>query len=201
LSYKTPSEQRAQAEATVLATAGGDGTAKDGLPTITTTTAVGPAAAAAGTEMISPGAGISETPVEIQNQIPQLQAASKDKEEGEKSAEDKNPALSSLSDGDKAWLDPLTQVPFLPWPNEEMIAQSALARSQGWAGAVGDVIGDGQAGVANGPGGEEVSGGITEDAGVPAQASRQENYRRPSEAEQEKPKVFMGLDLYDPDED
>jgi len=50
---------------------------------------------------------------------------------GQRAEDDRNPGIKMLSDAERAWLDPATQTPFVPWPSEEMIARSALARNQG----------------------------------------------------------------------
>ncbi|MCJ1330260.1 hypothetical protein MMC10_006943 [Thelotrema lepadinum] len=47
-----------------------------------------------------------------------------------------NPGLNQLSPEDLMHLDPLAAMPYTPWPGEEMVARSSLARSQHWAGAV-----------------------------------------------------------------
>jgi hypothetical protein len=117
-----------------------------------------------------------------------------------------NPGLSMLEDSEKHWLDPVTQTPYFPWPTDDMIARSGLARVQGWIGAA-PVEEEQQPG--QGPPHEEekVDGsgameGMETANGAGSQA-RIENVARPQGAVQreEKPSQFMGLDLYDPEDD
>ena len=109
-------------------------------------------------------------------------------------------ALESLVQEEKQWLDPWTGVQFTPWPSEELMKRSALAKIQGiteWENDLeghgsetreGDVIGEGKYTDKSyhiehtkfSVGGS--GGGLTQ--------------RR-----EEKPKVFGGLDLYDPDDE
>lgn len=106
---------------------------------------------------------------------------------------------ASLEDLERKWLDPLTQIPFVPWVNDETIKRGALAEIQslvekgenpenvgaGWSEeGKGETMETGK--------NEEVvkrEGGVSTDGGMGMQ-------RR-----DEKPKVFGGLDLYDPDVD
>ena len=116
--------------------------------------------------------------------------------------------VSSLEQKEVEWLDPLNQIPFVPWPSEEVIKRGALAQIQGMleqgidpAAGVGaradeavkemgdieikqedgDIGGVGTARV------EVVKGPVSGAGKV--------------ERREEKPKVFGGLDLYDPDEE
>ncbi|MCJ1453295.1 hypothetical protein MMC28_003641 [Mycoblastus sanguinarius] len=109
----------------------------------------------------------------------------------------------SLEDVERRWLDPLRQIPFVPWPSEEVIKSGALAEIQGMmergidpesvdAGGVKDdekvrevIMERREEGANAGRPSDTVQG-----RGVPKQTPRQE-----------KPKVFGGLDLYDPDEE
>lgn len=110
----------------------------------------------------------------------------------------------SLDQKEVQWLDPLsTQVPFVPWPSEDIIRRGALAQIQ-------LMLEQGQD-----PNNVVISTAReeTEPASVEAIAVDQpgaiaadlENpVGRVSQVEriiEEKPKVFAGLDLYDPDEE
>lgn len=105
--------------------------------------------------------------------------------------------LESLDRLEKQWLDPLTGVQFTPWPGEEVIKRGALAEIQGMVERGVDPEGVGRGDV----GGEEVKiegeGGDGEGGGGADVIIREGNGRVQRE---EKPKVFGGLDLYDPDE-
>lgn len=103
---------------------------------------------------------------------------------------------ASLEDMERKWLDPLKQIPFVPWVTDETIKRGALAEIQSMvengedpedAGAKGpeeekgermEIENSGEAG------GRE--GGVGVEGGTGMQR-------------EEKPKVFGGLDLYDPD--
>ena len=104
---------------------------------------------------------------------------------------------ASLEDIERKWLDPLKQIPFVPWVTDETIKRSALAEIQSMvengedpenARAKGlqdekremmEIETSGKAG------GRE--GGVGADGG------------RGMQGKEERPKVFGGLDLYDPD--
>ena len=108
-------------------------------------------------------------------------------------------ALKSLMQEEKQWLDPLTGVQFTPWPSEDMMRKSALARIQGMNDK-----------------GEDIE---DSDKEMKAESEREEDERVPGPARsegskgitresdggfgqgREKPKVFGGLDLYDPDDE
>ena len=113
--------------------------------------------------------------------------------------QDRNPAVESLAPDIKAWLDPQLQVPFLPWPSEEMVARSGLARVSGWVGAVG-VEDDGVAAEQAKEAEEEAQ--RRRDEEQRAAAARYDDYEQQQVGSgAPKPKVFTGLDLYDPDEE
>ncbi|MCJ1390397.1 hypothetical protein MMC18_003256 [Xylographa bjoerkii] len=119
--------------------------------------------------------------------------------------------VSTLTEPEKQWLDPLNQAPFLPWPNEEVIRRGALAALQARI-EQGDAVqndleddemeglevkvpdakveqyGNGMNGVVK----EEKSGVVR--AGEMPRTQREE-------VEKPKPSVFAGLDLYDPDDE
>lgn len=110
------------------------------------------------------------------------------------------------------WLDPAAQIPFAPWPSEEVIRRGALAQIQ-----VMLERGVDPAGVTAGPRPEKEEGeseravkveengeGATEVVKRTAAAEdgevKVENaVAGPRERKEEKPRVFGGLDLYDPD--
>lgn len=161
-----------------------------------------------------------------QTQALQTSFATSDVSAGVDESDTKNPALQTLSDNDRSWLDPLTNVPFLPWPDEAMIARSGLARAQGWAGAEegAGAIGGGEegrggvAGIRGGDAAETQKEGEEDDvtmedagtapapaagagAGLPLEASRRVSMAVPAQGQEQKASVFEGLDLYDPEEE
>ena len=115
--------------------------------------------------------------------------------------------ISSLEQKEVEWLDPPNQIPFVPWPSEEVIKRGALAQIQVMLeqGIDPASVGSGGDGTVNEMGdadvkheGEDMVGVLEGHAEVtkplvsaPVQVERKE----------EKPKVFSGLDLYDPDEE
>ena len=118
-----------------------------------------------------------------------------------------NPGLRVLDERERAWLGPDGEgrglgEEELPWPSEAMVARSGLARSQGWARAVYDEEGGGQ-------GEEDVKREEeheTEErerqtATQTQQGQVQQRPRPGAGEEREKPKVFTGMELYDPEED
>lgn len=112
--------------------------------------------------------------------------------------------VSSLDQKEVQWLDPLsTQVPFVPWPSEDVIRRGALAQIQ-------LMLEQGQDpnNVITSSAGEEMelaSGdAIVVDQPETIAADLETPVGRVTQAErivEEKPKVFAGLDLYDPDEE
>ena len=116
--------------------------------------------------------------------------------------------VASLNQGDMQWLDPLKQIPFVPWPSEEVIRQGALAQIQvmldqridpSHAGVGGDEVtkddNDFEARVV-----ERLSDETTHEVIHTVKQSAENGIAR-AEKREEKPKVFGGLDLYDPDEE
>lgn len=112
--------------------------------------------------------------------------------------------VASLEQSEVQWLDPLTQIPFVPWPSEEVIRQGALAQVQVMLeqGLDPSNIGTGEV--------ETIQHEATEDtvmveshgeiiAGSHSHANRPLANGILKPQEEEKPKVFGGLDLYDPD--
>lgn len=110
-------------------------------------------------------------------------------------AESEGFGLGALIEEEKRWLDPWTGVQFTPWPGEDVIRSSALARLQ--AGEAGDIdlvksekdVGDGTSSPPTT--GLEIHLGPT---------TGQQNQGAPRK-KAEQAKVFGGLDLYDPELD
>ncbi len=106
--------------------------------------------------------------------------------------------MGSLEDVERKWLDPLAGMGFVPWVGEEAMRSGALAEIQAMVergedpGVVGveEVKGDGERM-------EGVEGGME---GNEEEEERRVE-RRAERRVEEKPKVFGGLDLYDPDEE
>ena len=104
--------------------------------------------------------------------------------------------LESLKEEEKQWLDPWTGVQYTPWPSDEMFRSSALVLLQ-----------------AEGEKGEEMEGveGTQGTIARETESTKQEEESkkapplanlpesRPVFEKKERPKVFGGLDLYDPD--
>ena len=104
---------------------------------------------------------------------------------------------ASLQDTERKWLDPLTQIPFVPWVNDETIKRGALAEIQSMV-EKGEDPGNVGAGEPEDDKRETVEigniGGAAErESGVSADGETGMQRR------EERPKVFGGLDLYDPD--
>ena len=106
--------------------------------------------------------------------------------------------LESLQLEEKQWLDPWTGVQFTPWPGEDVMRRSALAQLQ--------VIAE------KGEDAGEAEKLVKEDGGEDEGLVQSERLRREKvdvgmggtaglQRSEEKPKVFGGLDLYDPDEE
>ncbi len=104
---------------------------------------------------------------------------------------------ASLEDVERKWLDPLTQIPFVPWINDETIKRGALAEIQSMVER-GEDPGNLGAGASEGDKGEVVDIGNDGDTvGRESGASADGGMGR--QKREERPKVFGGLDLYDPD--
>ena len=129
-------------------------------------------------------------------------------------ASDKGAGLGveALQPSEVNWLDPITQIPFVPWPSEEVIRRGALAQIQ----VMLDQGVDPDSAIAG-------SGGFNEEEGKPMDVVKVENGEGmieeldkatavvkgnrkmesdvavPRERKEEKPRLFTGLDLYDPD--
>ncbi|CAD6588318.1 MAG: hypothetical protein ASARMPRED_003461 [Alectoria sarmentosa] len=104
---------------------------------------------------------------------------------------------ASLEDIERKWLDPLTQIPFVPWVNDETIKRGALAEIQSMIER-GEDPENVEAEGSDKEKGESMETGKSEDevgreGGVGAAGGTGMQRR------EEKPMVFGGLDLYDPD--
>ncbi|KAL2042458.1 hypothetical protein N7G274_004950 [Stereocaulon virgatum] len=123
--------------------------------------------------------------------------------EGEGEGDGKGIGMGSLEDAEKKWLDPLREIPFVPWVGEDVMRMGALAQIQGMVERGEDPEMVGVGGVEDVKGEEKDVGGRMEGvqdslgqvAGVGGRELRRQEMRV------EKPKVFGGLDLYDPDDE
>lgn len=118
--------------------------------------------------------------------------------------------VSALAAGESQWLDPGAQMPFVPWPTEEVIRRGALARIQVMLEQGVDPAG------ADDAVREETKLEMTQemelevDHGIKHEGVVVEPVRKESTSaglgrvdlkRDEKPAVFGGLDLYDPDDE
>lgn len=110
--------------------------------------------------------------------------------------------VSSLAAGESQWLDPSAQIPFVPWPTEEVIRRGALAQIQ--------VMLEQGVDPTDAPSALEEEAKQEDDIEIEDEKEVVQNVRREStfagtgRAEvrrEEKPAVFGGLDLYDPDDE
>ena len=104
---------------------------------------------------------------------------------------------ASLEDTERKWLDPLTQIPFVPWVNDETVKRGALAEIQSMVERGED---PGNVGARE----SEDDNGETKDIGDNRDAVGRESGVSTDggtmvQRREERPKVFGGLDLYDPD--
>ena len=106
--------------------------------------------------------------------------------------------MGSLEDVERKWLDPLAGMGFVPWVGEEAMRSGALAEIQAMVerGEDPGVVGVGEV-KEDGEKMEGVEGGVE---GKGEEEDRRVE-RRAERRVEEKPKVFGGLDLYDPDEE
>lgn len=115
--------------------------------------------------------------------------------------------VSSLGQEEVQWLDPLKQIPFVPWPSEDVIRQGGLAQIQ-------VMLDQGIDPSSVSAGAEEIKVETSEDPttvdgpgdrvldAIPDDMNRETSSRvLQVEKKEEKPKVFGGLDLYDPEEE
>ena len=114
---------------------------------------------------------------------------------GENTAGDKEGiGLEQLKQEEKQWLDPWTGIQFTPWPSEEVMKRGALFRLQGMLERKEDIEGVKEE--------NEIQGDEPQ-----RQTEAQESKPRVSgivpgpRKKEDKPKVFGGLDLYDPDDE
>lgn len=118
--------------------------------------------------------------------------------------------VSSLDQKEVQWLDPLNEIPFVPWPSEDVIRQGMLAQlhiileQRGYPSSITARAGDESkertmedAMAMENPADTAAYGGVPDNA----KASRSGPPGQQVERREEKPKVFGGLDLYDPDEE
>ena len=113
--------------------------------------------------------------------------------------------IESLEEYEKQWLDPWTGVQFTPWPGEDVIKRGALGEIQamverGVDPATVATTDNGGSGAGHGEKGEEVD--VDVDMGNDARRENgQAQQMTRTHKREEEPKVFGGLDLYDPDEE
>lgn len=108
----------------------------------------------------------------------------------------------ALEDEEKRWLEPLMQIPFVPWVSDDVMRRGALAQIQAMVergedpAAVADKVEESKEDepIEAGEGMEDVIGG---DVVGHVDVGAKEVEIRP-ERREEKPRVFGGLDLYDP---
>ena len=132
---------------------------------------------------------------------------SQDTEAAHRNSQGEGIGVSSLDQEEVRWLDPLKQIPFVPWPSEDVIRQGGLAQIQVMLDQ-----GIDPSNVRDGAEEEEMrtnedlptldgAGDGVLDA-VPNDINREASSRVVQvEKKEEKPKVFGGLDLYDPEEE
>ena len=104
--------------------------------------------------------------------------------------------LESLLDREKQWLDPWTGVQFTPWPSEEVIRSSALARIQAEGETGEEMEGVESSNPAKAEGAEGLEG--IEQRAEQAKPRPSVGEARQLPEKKHKPKLFTGLDLYDP---
>ncbi|KAI9823496.1 MAG: hypothetical protein M1819_001339 [Sarea resinae] len=126
-------------------------------------------------------------------------------------------ALTSLDAPEQAWLNPSAHIPFVPWPSEETIRRGALAHIQTLLeqGQDPDAVAASVESAASGPegtaaaalGAGDVRMGNAEpetetETKTVGQTQQSQQQQRPAERERdERPQVFAGLDLYDPEDE
>ncbi|KAI9815199.1 MAG: hypothetical protein M1832_005534 [Thelocarpon impressellum] len=99
--------------------------------------------------------------------------------------------VEALPRHESEWVNPAQPACFIPWPSDETIRRGGLAGLEAGVHAEGDA----QMGEADGEGQEERGA----EEGRPEQAG--EGRERAEHRPAEKPAVFSGLDLYNPDDD
>lgn len=103
--------------------------------------------------------------------------------------------MGSLEEVERKWLDPLAGMGFVPWVGEEAMRSGALAEIQAMVERGED---PGAVGVDEG---KEEGEGMEGVEGEKGEEEEKRVERRAERRVEEKPKVFGGLDLYDPDEE
>ena len=103
---------------------------------------------------------------------------------------------ASLQDTERKWLDPLTQIPFVPWVNDETIKRGALAEIQSTIERGED---PGNVGAEGSEEDKEETMGIGDDGDAVGRESGVGTAGGMGMQREDRPKVFGGLDLYDPD--
>lgn len=111
--------------------------------------------------------------------------------------------IESLEEYEKQWLDPWTGVQFTPWPGEDVIKRGALGEIQamverGVDPATVATTDNGGSGAGHGEKEEEVDVDMGNDT---RRENGQAQQMMRTQKREEEPKVFGGLDLYDPDEE
>lgn len=104
---------------------------------------------------------------------------------------------NALGEDERQWLEPLLQVPFVPWVNEDTMRRGALAQIQAM--------------LERGENPADVDSEGAKEEQVKEEGQSMEDVRREQLVDmggrdvrrepESKPAVFSGLDLYDPDED
>lgn len=104
-------------------------------------------------------------------------------------------------EGEQQVIPPMKQVPFVPWPTEAIIKQGALGRIQAMVETGQDPATVGFQDTVNSVNDEVVEEGkINADISASNDLMDTKEVERRSTHIEEKPKVFGGLDLYDPDD-
>lgn len=111
-------------------------------------------------------------------------------------AEQQGIGLESLQQEEKQWLDPFTGTQFMPWPSEDVIRRGALGKIQGMLEKNIDPVEVVREGTEESIGFDEAK--EAESTPVAADASTKVDGIK-AERREEKPKVFGGLELYNPE--
>ncbi|MDI1487429.1 MAG: hypothetical protein OHK93_006699 [Ramalina farinacea] len=108
--------------------------------------------------------------------------------------------LEDILRNEKQYLDASTGIQFTPWPSEDVIKRGALARIQGMMERGEDIEGRGRLG-SDKMEVEEEAREAEEGKQAAGSTVKSSAERAPARRKEEAPKVFGGLDLYDPDEE
>lgn len=112
--------------------------------------------------------------------------------------------VASLEQSEVQWLDPLNQIPFVPWPSEEVIRQGALVQVQLLLERGQDPSNVGTS-EAESIRDETAENSVMAETHGESSTQANPNATRPlangtaKPKEEERPRVFGGLDLYDPE--